>query len=87
MKKLSVLLAFFASLIIFGGQLASANDTDSKFNVEVVKSDKQRDQAKTWYDLKMNPNESTALTLKVTNRDTTASTFDLVASQAPLELE
>ncbi|MCO0832398.1 DUF916 domain-containing protein [Fructobacillus sp. W13] len=82
MKKLSVLLAFLASLVIFGGQMASANDTDSKFNVEVVKNDKQRDNSNSWYDLKLNPNESTTLTLKVTNRDTSASTFDLVASQA-----
>nr|WP_238476957.1 DUF916 domain-containing protein [Fructobacillus broussonetiae] len=62
--------------------MASANDTDSKFDVEVEKNEHQRDQSVSWYDLKMNPNESTTLKLKLTNRDSTASTFDLVASQA-----
>ncbi|MFC4761458.1 WxL protein host-binding domain-containing protein [Fructobacillus durionis] len=83
MKKFTVLLAMFASLLLFGSHVASANDTDSKFNVSVVKSDKMRgDTSRAWFDLKMNPSEKTTLHLELTNRGDKAATFIIAATQA-----
>ncbi|MBS9335464.1 DUF916 and DUF3324 domain-containing protein [Fructobacillus sp. M1-13] len=82
MKKLSVLLAFLAGLIFYGNRAVSANDTDSQFDVALVKNDRQRDTNNSWFDLQLNPGESTTLTLKVSNRSKQSATFDVMATQA-----
>lgn len=86
MKRFTVLLAMLASLILFGSHAASANDTDSKFDVAVVKNDKMRgDTSRAWFDLKLNPGEKTTVSLAVTNRGDKTSTFDVISSQAVTE--
>lgn len=87
MKKLTLILIMLTGWFLMGGVHASAaNETDSKFDVSIVKSDKQRgDTNRAWYDLKMNPGEKTTLTLSLTNRDSKAATFIVTAAQAETE--
>ena len=83
MKRFTILLTVVLGLFLVGNSAVSANDTDSKFDVSVVKSDKMRgDTSRSWYDLKLTPGEKTTLTLNVTNRDTKSETFDVLTTQA-----